>query len=275
MTIIAQITDLHIREPGRLAYKRINTAAYLERAVNTLMTQKQKVDALIVTGDLCDFGRESEYDHLQRLLQPLDCPVYLMPGNHDNREQLRRSFDTHTYLQQHHGEQIYYSVKIGVVQLIALDTAVLGKSYGELDKTQLQWLDRQLSQSRGAPVIIAMHHPPFNTLIGHMDKIGLLKGATELAEIVKKYPNVERVICGHLHRSIDVRFAGTIASTAPSVAHQVALDIDPNAASCWVLEPPAYKLHIWQEDGPLVSHLAYVDNYDGPYPFYENGQLID
>ena len=50
MTIIAQITDLHIREPGRLAYKRINTAAYLERAVNTLMTQKQKVDALIVTG---------------------------------------------------------------------------------------------------------------------------------------------------------------------------------------------------------------------------------
>lgn len=275
MTIIAQITDLHIREPGRLAYKRINTAPYLERAVNALMTQKQKADALIITGDLCDFGRENEYAHLQRLLQPLKCPVYLIPGNHDNREQLRRSFDTHTYLQQHQGEQIYYSVKIGAVRLLALDTAVLGKSHGELDEAQLQWLDTQLTQSQGEPVVIAMHHPPFNTLIGHMDKIGLLKGTTELAAVVQKYPNVERIICGHLHRSIDVRFAGTVASTAPSVAHQVALDIDPDAPSRWVLEPPAYKLHVWQGDGPLVSHLAYVGNYEGPYPFYENGQLID
>ena len=275
MTIIAQITDLHIREPGKLAYKRINTAPYLARAVAALKVQKQAPDAVVITGDLCDFGRASEYEHLQRLLQDLACPVYLLPGNHDHREQLRESFPAHTYLTQSTGDRVNYSVKIGDVRLIALDTAVLGQSHGELDSTQLAWLDEALAQSQHEPVIIAMHHPPFKTLIGHMDDIGLLKGADALVAVVQKYPNVERIICGHLHRSIDVRFAGTIASTAPSVAHQVALDIDPQAASCCVLEPPAYKLHVWVGEGPLVSHLAYVDAYEGPYPFHEDGQLID
>ena len=91
---------------------------------------------------------------------------------------------------------------------------------------------------------------------------GHINPALALADVLKE-------------RGCDVRFAGTIASTAPSVAHQVALDIDPQAASCWVLEPPAYKLHVWVGEGPLVSHLAYVDAYEGPYPFHEDGQLID
>jgi hypothetical protein len=37
------------------------------------------------------------------------------------------------------------------------------------------------------PVVVAMHHPPFKTLIGHMDKTGLLRGAAELETLVAKY----------------------------------------------------------------------------------------
>src|SRR3989344_2288508 len=46
------------------------------------------------------------------------------------------------------------------------------------------------------PVVIAMHHPPFRTLIGHMDDIGLREGADALEAIVARHPQVERVICG-------------------------------------------------------------------------------
>jgi len=31
--LIAQITDMHIREPGTLAYRRVDTAAHLERCI--------------------------------------------------------------------------------------------------------------------------------------------------------------------------------------------------------------------------------------------------
>ena len=35
-TLFVQLTDLHIREPGRLAYGRLDTAPYLHRAVQTI-----------------------------------------------------------------------------------------------------------------------------------------------------------------------------------------------------------------------------------------------
>ncbi len=54
-----------------------------------------------------------------------------------------------------------------------------------------------------------------------MDDIGLVHGAGTLAAIIARHRQVERVICGHLHRSIQTRWAGTIAMTAPSTAHQV------------------------------------------------------
>lgn len=271
-TLLAQLSDLHIREPGRLAYGRLDTAPYLRRAVQSILHLKQSPDAVVITGDLSDFGRAAEYDHLAQLLAPLPMPVYLMPGNHDDRDQLRRSFPDHGYL----GDEgfVQYAVKVGALWLLALDTCEPGHSHGTLCERRLAWLEAQLDLHRGEPVMIAMHHPPFATLIGHMDRIGLLEGAAALEALVARHPNVERLICGHLHRAIDVRFGGSIASTAPSPAHQVALDLAPDALSAWVLEPPGFRLHAW-DGGRLVTHLAASGSFEGPYPFHENGALID
>ena len=107
-----------------------------------------------------------------------------------------------------------------------------------------------------------------------MDDIGLLEGAADLEALVRQHPNVERIICGHLHRAIDVRFGGTVASTALAPAHQVCLDLAPDAPSAWTLEPPGFRVHAW--DGQrLVTHLAASGVFDGPYPFHDNGALID
>ena len=264
--LFVQLSDTHIREPGRLAYSRLDTAPYLRRAVQSVLSLPQKPLAVVMTGDLTDFGREQEYQHLAELIAPLDMPVYLMPGNHDERQGLRAAFPTHDYLGQ--GEFIQYAVTIGPVTLLTLDTCVPGESSGEL-------CDVRLLNSAGKPVVVAMHHPPFQTLIGHMDKIGMKRGVERLKDIIGRHPNVERIICGHLHRAIDVRFAGTIASTTPSPAHQVCLNLTEDASSSWVLEPPAYRLFGWSPSAGVVTHLAFVGPYDGPYPFRENGKLID
>src|SRR5208283_2307000 len=58
-----------------------------------------------------------------------------------------------------------------------------------------------------------MHHPPFATGIAHMDRYGL-RDAAAFAEIVSLNQQIERILCGHLHRAIDRRFAGTAAGTA-------------------------------------------------------------
>ena len=90
--------DLRIREPGRLAYGRLDTAPYLRAAVQAIAALPQAPHAVVLTGDLTDFGRADEYQHLAGLPAPLPMPLYLLPGNHDERAQLRRSFAEHAYL---------------------------------------------------------------------------------------------------------------------------------------------------------------------------------
>ena len=272
-TLLLQLSDLHIREPGKLAYGRIETATYLKNATDCVLRLPQQPDAVVITGDLTDFGRTAEYEHLRDLLAPLLMPVYLMPGNHDDRDRLRHSFGDHLYL----GESgfVQFSVSVGGLQLIALDTVRSGANAGLLCSQRLVWLAHQLQAHRHRPVVLAMHHPPFQTLIGHMDAVGMLQGAEELEALVAQFPNVERIICGHLHRSIQVRFGGTIAVTVPSPAHQVCLDLSPDAASRWSLEPPGFGLHALPANGRLVSHTVARGQYDGPFPFYEGNELIE
>ncbi len=278
---LVQITDTHIREAGRLAYRKVDTAAWLQVTVDSVLGLRQKPDAVVVTGDLVDFGRPIEYARLRELLSPLTMPVYLMPGNHDDREQLRRAFPEHGWLAPSvrlpdGAAPIQYGVKIGPLHLLTLDTVAPGQSHGELCDARLDWLEAELAKRTGEPVIVAMHHPPFTTLIGHMDKIGLMSGIARLSSILTRHPNVERVICGHLHRSIDVRFGGTIASTCPGPAHQVTLDLDPEAASTFTMDPPGFRVHAWTPATGVVTHLAASGRFEGPYPFHEEGGgLID
>jgi len=270
--LLCQISDLHIKPERRLAYRKVDTATMLERCVRRILALPQAPDAVIATGDLVDAGTEAEYRLLRELLAPLPMPLYLLPGNHDGREALRAVFDDHAYLRQWE-PFVQYAIDEHPLRLVALDTLIPGQGGGALCDRRLAWLDRTLAQAPQRPTVVALHHPPFVTGIGHMDRIGL-DGVDELAAVIGRHSQVERLIAGHLHRAISVRFAGTVAGTCPSPAHQVALDLDPAARDAFVMEPPAFQLH-WWSGRSLVTHTACVDAFDGPHPFREGGRLID
>ncbi|MEC5405879.1 phosphodiesterase [Paraburkholderia sp. MPAMCS5] len=274
--LLAQISDLHIKRPGALAYRRVDTAAYLERCVAALNALDPRPDAVIMTGDLVDQGDPEQYEHLKTLLAPLEIPYLLLVGNHDDRAALRAAFPDHAEL-QHGGEFVHYAVDVGALRVIALDSLVPGQSAGTLCDARLAWLAAQLDAANGKPAVVALHHPPFACGIGHMDALRLdAAAASKLAALIARYPNVERVICGHVHRPMFVRFGGTIACAVPATAHQVALDIRSDAPSAFMMEPPAYALHYYERAAGMVTHHAYVDVAEGPYPFYEpEGALID
>jgi 3',5'-cyclic AMP phosphodiesterase CpdA len=271
--LIGQISDLHIKPDGKLSYRVVDTAGMVARCVGHVLALKQHPDCVVVTGDLVDFGRPEEYATLRALLAPLPMPYYVIPGNHDEHAALRAAFPDHGYLRQW-DPFIQYAIEDWPVRIVALDTVIPGESGGELCAMRLAWLESTLARQPRKPTIVIMHHPPFTTGIGHMDKIGLAD-TSGLAAIIGQHPQVERVLCGHLHRPIQARFAGTIASTCPSPAHQVALDLDPEAPSRFMMEPPGYQLHQWSAADGVVSHTAFIGEFAGPYPFYEGGKLID
>lgn len=269
--LLCQITDLHVK-PGRgLAYGVVDTATMLERCVDAILALPQRPDAVIATGDLVDAGRADEYALLRVLLAPLPMPLYLLPGNHDDRAALREAFPEHAYLRQW-DPFVQYAIDAHPLRIVALDTVVPGEGGGRLCDHRLDWLERTLAAAPGRPTVLALHHPPFGTGIGHMDRLGLDR-ADRLAEVVARHPQVERVVAGHLHRPIVARFARTVASTCPSPAHQVALDLAPDAADRFVMETPGFQLH-WWSGGHLVSHTVPIGRFDGPYPFRENGRLL-
>ncbi|KVD18262.1 phosphodiesterase [Burkholderia ubonensis] len=273
--LLAQISDLHIKRPGQLAYQRVDTAAALARCIARLNALEPRPDAVLVTGDLVDFGRDDEYAQLRDLLAPLEIPYYLMVGNHDDRAALRRAFADRPEWQD--GEFVQYAFDVGAVRVLALDSQVPGTSAGDLCDARLAWLATQLDAARDRPVIVALHHPPFASGIGHMDALRLAPAAAaKLDTLLRGYPNVERVLCGHVHRTMFARFGGTIASAVPAPAHQVAFDLRDNAPSAFRLEPPAFAVHRHTPDAGMITHHVYVDEGDGPYPFYEpTGELVD
>lgn len=273
MTLLIQLSDLHIKAGRRLAYGRVDTAGMLEACVAQVVARHADADAVVITGDLVDHGRPDDYALLRGLLAPLLLdvarrPVFLLPGNHDEREALRAAFPEFEYLQSG-GPFVQYEATVGPLRLLALDTLVPGEGGGELCAQRLDWLSQRLGES-GRPTLLLMHHPPFETGIGHMDRLGL-RGADAFEAIVSRHPQVQAILCGHLHRTIHTRVGGAPASTCPSPAHQIALDFDAAARGRYVMEPAGYQLHRW--DGRrLVTHTACVGAFDGPYSFRDVDQ---
>jgi 3',5'-cyclic-AMP phosphodiesterase len=262
--LIVQITDTHVTRPGEQAYGVVDTATCLERAVAALNALDPLPDLAVVTGDLVDRGEAEEYAHLRVLLAPLRMPVVVIAGNHDSREELRTAFAADGYLPR--DGFLHFTIDDYPLRLVALDTLVPGQGGGTLCAERLAWLDQALAAAPDRPTVVLMHHPPFATGIAGMDRIGLV-GAAEFAGIARRHPQVERILCGHLHRAIAARFAGTLAGTAPSTAHQLMLDIDRDLPPRFTLEPAGYQLHQWRQDAGLVTHTALIGDWPGPYPF--------
>ncbi len=264
MTLIAQISDLHVQSAGTLAYGVVDTNALVQVAIAHLNRLNPQPDLVVATGDLVQQGTLADYQQLREMLANLRAPIYLMPGNHDHGANLRQVFADHLYL-ANSMNHLSYVVDDYPIRMIMLDNTLPGEKSGRLGDQRLAWLETQLVRAPEAPTLIFMHHPPFRTGIPWMDR-RCLDGSDVLAALIAQHGQVERVSCGHLHRVMYLRWAGTVTSTQPSLAHQGYLDLQPDIASQFVMEPPAYQLHLWG-NGSLVSHTVFVGDFDGPYRF--------
>lgn len=248
--LIAQISDPHVVRDGWLAFGQLDTVAMFERAVDAIAVLDPPAEAVLLTGDLVAEPDEGAYAAAARILERLEAPLYPIPGNHDDRAMLRRTFESSGVLPPE--GRLSYARDLGPLRLIGLDSLVDEGSWGLLGDEQLGWLDDQLAAGADHPTLIALHHPPIRTGIGHMDW-SMLRDAAALEAIVRHHPQVERVLCGHVHRNVVRRWAGTVVQVCPGSAHAVKLMLGDGRGP-WNAEPPAILLHHWSEQDGLVSH---------------------
>ena len=244
--LVAQISDLHVAEPGSFMREFVDANAMLERAVAYLNGLTRPPDMVIATGDLTDHGRPEQYGLLRELLAPLRAPVHLIRGNHDERGAFAAAFGD---------PPAQYAVDdAGPVRLVAFDSVREGHHDGVVEPDRLAWLDATLAAQPDRPTLVFLHHVPFRTGIWWMDCIGLT-GAADLEAVVRRHPQVRLVACGHLHRPITTTWGPTVVSVAPSTAHQTRCDLDPDHRPVIAAEPPMLSLHWWTGDA-FVTHCT-------------------
>jgi 3',5'-cyclic AMP phosphodiesterase CpdA len=273
--LIAQISDLHIKRAGVLAYGQVDTAAALTRCVATLNAFRPRPELVVISGDLADTPVAEEYEHLNRLLAPLEIGFAAVPGNHDSRELMRAALPKGGYAQSTGALNSLHAV--GPLDLVLLDSSVPGKPHGELEAATLAWLDATLALSSTRPALIFLHHPPFVTGIHHMD-VQNLRNAGALANVLRQHPRARLVAAGHVHRAALTQFFGVPATICPAPNHAVALDLEDSLPPSFKVEPPAFHLHTWfsgERFGDLITHHVPIGDFPGPFPFFgRDGRLL-
>lgn len=254
--VIAQFSDLHVTTAGRRNSYGIDTAAGLSRCIAHLAALDVAPDLLVLSGDLVDEGTASEYQRLRTMLDAVQIPLCMMPGNHDRRAPLRQVFADHAYLGA--AGRMHYHRDVRGLRLIALDSVIEGREGGDLDEAQLQWLDGLLRDAPGQTALVLLHHPPVATGFSRMDRISVAtESAAQLGRVIAGHPQVRAVLCGHVHRSVQAVWQGVQVSVCPSAAFQARLHLGRGRFEAALDEPPAYQLHYW--DGRnLATHTVTV-----------------
>jgi Icc protein len=247
--LLAQVSDPHIGAE----WVDGDPVAGLAAAVESVRALRPQPDAVLVSGDLAENAADAEYEQVCKLLAPLQAPVYVLPGNHDDRRALHRHFG----VPGADGEPVQYAVDLGPLRLVVLDTTRPGEDPGALDADRLAWLDAELAATPQVLTLLAMHHPPVSTGVPVWDELGLpVADRCALAKVVARHRQVRRVVAGHVHRTITAELAGRPVLTVPSTYVQARLDFRAEEIEL-AKEPAGFAVHAVVE-GELISHIQPV-----------------
>jgi len=259
LTFVVQITDTHVVERGTLLYGMADTARHLAETVSEINAMRPLPDMVLITGDLVEHPGPATYSHFHDLIEPLEMPVYLMPGNHDDPE-IMWGYFRHTPMFPAKPPHFQYVIEHNPFRILMLNSHLDNSELPCYGPRRLQWLDEQLAAS-DLPALIAIHHPPMKTGIGFIDMVGA-EWYEGIAEVLQRHPQVLKVICGHGHLDLQGRLGNIPVQMVGSIAHQLiacrGADIAPSFDNVRV--PP--MLHQWL-DGDIVSgYYPWPDGVD-------------
>lgn len=184
----ALFTDLHI--------STINPqpSEDLRNAISDVSCLKN-IDFVVISGDVSDLGDTVSLKEAKQMLQKLNIPYYIVPGNHDIRwsetqaTNFKKVFQDDKFTFTHKG-----------YQFIGFATAPPTKSEnGIIQKEDIDWMKSVLEKAGKEKPIFAVTHYPLQT--------GDVDNWKDMILVLNKY-NVKAVIGGHYHRNVLFNYDG-------------------------------------------------------------------
>lgn len=244
--IIAQISDTHIALDTPDSEQRILD---FEQTIADINALDPAPDVIVHTGDLVHNGRPDEYASAMATLAKAHAPVYVLPGNKDDRENMRAAISASGYLAPR-SAFIQYAIEDFPVRLIGLDTLNPNSNKGSFCAARTQHLIDMIDADPGKPVAVFAHHPPFEVSVGpdplHFDPLESMK---RLRDALQHSGQVIAVFSGHVHRFA----SGTIGDIPASVVTAVATTLRKGEYPPEQQSGPLYHLHRFAAGAKFVT----------------------
>jgi Icc protein len=249
--IIAQISDTHIALDTPDAEQRIRD---FERTIADINALDPAPDVIVHTGDIVHNGRPDEYAEAVRILSKARAPVYVIPGNKDERANLRAAFAASGYLTPD-SEFIDYAVEDYPVRLIAVDTLYAGANKGDFCPARAKRLIDMIDAEPGKPVAVFAHHPPFEVTVGP-DPLNFEtpEAMARLRQALQHSGRVVAVISGHVHRGT----AGQVGTIPATVMPSIATTLRKGEYPAHMKRRPVYHVHRFDPACGFVTETRIV-----------------
>lgn len=211
---VAVLSDTHIHEIDGKTSKRL--AAALEQ-----LNEKAngKLDALLITGDLTDYGLPEQIDELKGVIDnsgvDLNKTRFIAAlGNHEYYDHLLKGAEWKGgyLIKDVFGDASYegatseeiragnYHTVVNRYDFIVVNCAVYEKVGVKYNDDDIRWLEKQLAEAAnkhpGQPIFVGSHPNITRTNLGSNE--GSYWAGRDLYDVLKNYPQVI-YFCGHLH----------------------------------------------------------------------------
>ncbi|MFW9983884.1 MAG: metallophosphoesterase [Candidatus Odinarchaeota archaeon] len=158
-------------------------------AISRISQQLPEMDAAFGLGDFASFGRG-----LEETLEKLDVgtDVYLLPGNHDDADELKLICKEHSHFIYFHGEYVIFESKT----FAGLGGGKPGLPFSVSEEKVQQILNRFMSLEN---LVLVTHTPPYGTAVD-MTWSGTHIGYHSLRDFITEVQPLA-VYSGHVHEA--------------------------------------------------------------------------
>ena len=255
-----QITDHHLGESDDDRPYGYPAADTLRAVMDHIAAHAAETDFIVSTGDLVNHPTDAAYQFLVNLLalspstgiglphsihygRLWDFPMYLMPGNHDNREAFFNNLFSGVQAERFNMSFLHKDVRF-----VCLD-------WGPIDRAELtpELLDfTRGALSGGEPAVLLMHHNVVPSGRPWLDRF-IADDIDQFFDVLRG-KNVLAMLCGHLHTSYTFEWEGVPVYGLRSTAFQFRYE----GRLVPAMQPPHYRVVTVNPAGGVDSHTVEV-----------------
>lgn len=263
----AFIPDLHLstlRYDNWILYNE--SLIILQEVINKL--NGMELDFVVFGGDLIH-NNSKDYKDLPLLLDvlyPLNKPYFVIFGDREadisylySKDDFTREFRRFGFLDK--TRTYWHHQPVAGLDLIGLDSSIIGKQYGCVPQEQLLWLDATLRKNPTNFKVVTIHHPalPTNDKLPSMRNFEL-ENNQELLTIINKHGTVDLVLSGHRHLNYIDSSDTTYYINSPSIVTYPCqfrtFDVSPTEVKLDVVEIPFKQIVDKARDQLIYSDYA-------------------